>query len=57
VDPGLEEGVSPLWLMLMALAIGTISGVISSLVSEKAIRRNERERYRRETLANLKGKK
>lgn len=46
--------MSPLWLMLMALAIGTVSGVVSSLLSEKVIRRNAIAKYRRETLSDLK---
>jgi ABC-type uncharacterized transport system permease subunit len=53
VDPGLEEGVSPWLLLLLACAIGSASGVVSSLLSEKAIRAHERARYRRETLGDL----
>lgn len=53
MDPGLEEGVSPWLLLLLACLIGTVSGVVSSLLSEKTIRAHERARYRKETLGDL----
>ncbi len=53
MDPGLEEGVSPWLLLLLACLIGAVSGVVTSLLSEKTIRAHERARYRRETLDDL----
>lgn len=45
--------MSPWLLLLLACLIGTVSGVVSSLISEKTIRASERARYRRETLSDL----
>jgi len=45
--------VSPWLLLLLACLIGTVSGVVSSLLSEKTIRAHERARYRKETLGDL----
>lgn len=56
MDPGLEEGVSLLAVLLLACLVGTACGVISSLLSERVIRAHERARYRRETLTDLEGK-
>lgn len=47
--------MSPWLLLLLACAIGAASGVVSSLLSEKAIRTHERARYRKETLDDLSG--
>lgn len=44
--------MSPLWLLLMALAIGTLSGVVSSVISSEVIKKNAIAKYRRETLAD-----
>lgn len=44
MDPGLEEGVSTAALLVLACLIGVVSGVVSALLGEKAIRASERTR-------------
>lgn len=48
--------MSPVLLLFLACLIGAASGVVSSLLSEKVIRRSAITEYRRETLADLKDK-
>lgn len=52
MDPGLEEGVSGWLLLVLACAIGAVSGIVTSLLSEKVIRANERAQMRSEVLGD-----
>lgn len=46
----MEEGVNVWLLLLLAMGIGSASGVVTSVLSEKVIRASERARYRDEIL-------